>query len=257
MARKSPYNHVDGSPCWTKDCKRGHAILQSFKEKLTVGYTGVSFSDFEKEIKANGTKPVLNKDFTLLNTPTDVTRFVPEKNVLFKTVHGSHLYGLNHPGSDTDYYMVVMPESNSSHRKTKQTIVDGIDTVKNSLSHFLELAETGSHQALEAMFSEKTVGDPIEALRRNFYVGTNVFNIYERTIRNFALSQDFKRRRHALRLTINLNEMMKRGRFNPTLEPKIADVITQKTNATFDEYFQYLNNLSDMELQWQKTDRSK
>ncbi len=34
MPRKAPYRHEDGSPCWTKDCKRNHARYRIHKEVI-------------------------------------------------------------------------------------------------------------------------------------------------------------------------------------------------------------------------------
>lgn len=258
--RKAPYRHADGSDCWTKNCRRGRKILSDLKSNLTVGKSNLTFADIEKNTNSERTikinQAMRNFDFSVLLPSIPTEQFKVDKNVLFKTIHGSHLYGLNHAGSDKDYYTVVIGNSSRANRKTRQTIVDGVDSLRVSLNHFMELAQSGSHQALEAMFSEKTSGDIIEAMRKNYYVGSNIFQIYERTIRNFALSDDFKRRRHALRLTLNLNEMTHRGRFNPTLTKEQAEEITTKTNSTFDEYFNYLNEKSEIEIQWQKTDRS-
>jgi predicted nucleotidyltransferase len=266
MTKKTaPYRHIsDNSACWTKNCRRGNTL--SVIDNLRVGNSSMTFKELDEAVRNKSDERALkineamrNKDFSVLLPSIEPKRFNEDETILFKTIHGSHLYGLNHKGSDEDYYTVIVADnktSSTAHNKSKQTIKNGIDSLQVSLNHFVKLAQDGSHQALEAMFSQKVTGDVIEDMRKNYYVGTNIFMIYERTIRNFSLSEDFKRRRHALRLTLNLNEMMETGRFNPTLTPEQAATITHKTNATFDEYFTYINELSDMEIDWQKTDRA-
>lgn len=263
--RTAPYKHVDSSPCWTKNCSKGNSILNNLKSHLTVGGSTMTFAELDKAIKdKNDVKAerinaaMRNHDFAELLPSIEAKQFHADKNVLFQTIHGSHLYGLNHAGSDEDYYTIVASDqrSSSNNQKTKQTIKDGIDSVQVSLNHFMLLAQNGSHQALEAMFSQKITGDPIESMRKNYYVGSNIFVVYERTIRNFALAEDFKRRRHALRLIVNLNEMTHTGRFNPTLTQEQAKTITEKTNGTFDEYFNYVNELSEIEIQWENNNRA-
>lgn len=139
--------------------------------------------------------------------------------VLFKTVHGSHLYGLNHAGSDEDFYTVVSKVKTNKARYAKQKIVDGIDTTTVDMGTWLRYCEAGVPQALEAMFSERPLIDHIPALRAQYTVGTQVFDRYLRTIKSFALNDEnsYKQKRHALRLALNMQEMRGRGRFNPTL----------------------------------------
>lgn len=257
MTKQAPYKHYDGSGCWTKNCSKGNTNFDNMKHNLRVGGTDLTFAEFEQQ--AQNQDNMRNTKIVTHNEFIEPTKFEPHGEFIYTTIHGSHLYGLNHAGSDEDYYSIVYGDgnrSNAARNKTKQTIINGIDTVKVSLNHFMQLARDGSHQALEAMFSEKTYGDSLEGLRKNYYVGTEIFSIYERTIRNFALSNDFKRRRHGLRLMLNLNEMVERGRFNPTLTAEEAKTITDKTNGTFDQYFDYINQNSIIEIQWSKTDRA-
>lgn len=240
--RNAPYRHADGSNCWTKNCSRNIARVPSITEFFNR-------PDIPAESAPVERKPVLNTQQVRLVQVIEEFEVVTGKKVAFGTVHGSHLYGMSHAGSDEDFYLVTFPQS-QHYNKTEQTIVNGIDTVSVNIKHFVELANTGSHQALEAMFSNQSVGDDLKPYRDNFHVGTNIYNIYEETVRKFALSDNFKRKRHALRLVHNLNEMIETGRFNPTLSPEIVDDISKKTNATADEYFTYLNNVSRMELRW-------
>lgn len=134
--------------------------------------------------------------------------------LLLRTIHGSHLYGLAHEGSDRDWYAVHGEKTT----KSRQNIIDNEDTVTVSYDRFLRLCEKGVPQALEAMFSRKALVDTIPFIRASFVAtGPVVRSTYERTIKNFWAREDRKRRRHALRLTVNYASIVEMGRFNPTL----------------------------------------
>lgn len=142
----------------------------------------------------------------------------PSRQLIFETIHGSHLYGLAHGGSDSDIYRVYEGDG----RDLRQTVVGDVDTVRGDLEAFLLRARSGSHQSLEALFSPvKQYGEGMAEkwgpFLDNLYVsGGDVFAKYERTIKKFCYS-DFKRRRHAVRLSLNLRTMRRDGRFNPRL----------------------------------------
>lgn len=145
--------------------------------------------------------------------------------VLFKTPHGSHLYGLNHAESDEDFYTVVSPQKRRRYKYSKQTIHDGVDSVVVDLGTWLRLCDKGVPQAVEAMFSTIPLIDEIQTLRAAWYPGGEYRRTYHRTIESFIYSNTgdtFKRRRHALRLAINLRDMMHHGRFNPAMKPSQA-----------------------------------
>lgn len=140
-----------------------------------------------------------------------------EYEVLFKTRHGSHLYGLNHAGSDEDFYTVIDKPRGRRYKWAKQSIHDGEDSLTVNLPTWLRLCEKGVPQALEAMFSEEPLVDKIPALRAGYRAGGEARRTYARTIRNFVEADDFKRRRHAVRLGFNLRDILRYGRFNPTM----------------------------------------
>lgn len=140
---------------------------------------------------------------------------------IFRTVHGSYLYGLDISSSDYDVYVVYedSPLGNPSklkHQMGKEDIVSG------NLSTFLNRAQSGSHQAVEALFSPKKVWGPGQEekwgpLFSSFRIsGKEVFAKYERTILKFCYG-DFKRRRHAVRLGFALEELRTTGRTWPEL----------------------------------------
>lgn len=157
--------------------------------------------------------------------------------VLFKTVHGSRLYGLAHENSDEDFYTIISkPPVDRSYgrqhkaRYAKQTIIDGEDSVVLDFGTWIEQCKSGVPQALEAMFSNMAVEDHISDFRRSWRAGNDTYDRYFRTIKSFAMSDNdpFKRRRHSLRLALNLNELGRTGRFNPTLSKEDADYITRR-----------------------------
>lgn len=146
-----------------------------------------------------------------------------ESNIIFRTIHGSHLYGLNHEGSDMDFYTVVI-----GNQKPHHTIVNGVDTVTVGFPTFLRMAQFGSHQSVEALMSDQKVWHSREKsispfLDRMKICGPEVFTKYERTIRAFSFG-DEKRRRHAVRLAQNLSQLRKHGRFNPRMTEQQADM---------------------------------
>lgn len=146
-------------------------------------------------------------------------------SVIFTTIHGSRLYGLDHAGSDHDTFTVVTDTHDFGDRPTRQTVRGYGDQVRDditfTLREFMKRADNGSHQALEAMFSpvkewaeEK---HPYQRYIESWVIsGPNVFAAYERTIRKFAFG-DFKRRRHGVRLSQNLKALRVLGRFNPKM----------------------------------------
>lgn len=140
--------------------------------------------------------------------------------VIFTTVHGSHLYGMATPQSDRDVFIVTT--STSTHA-THKTYPSGVDVCRVGLDTYLRRIFEGSHQSVEALFSPfKVWGDSAHAEMMKPYLagmritGRAVFEKYERTIRKFCFG-DFKRRRHAARLTLNLADLRLEGRFSPVM----------------------------------------
>lgn len=143
------------------------------------------------------------------------------EELLFKTRHGSHLYGLNHADSDEDFYTVVRRPRSKRQKYAKHTIVDGIDTMKVDLPTWLRLCEKGVPQALEAMFAPNPLVDNIPWLRAGYRAwGAEVRGRYHRTIESFIfVDSSLKKKRHALRLALNLQDLRRYGRFNPQMHP--------------------------------------
>lgn len=137
--------------------------------------------------------------------------------VIFRTVHGSHLYGMAGPHSDVDTFTVI-----AGDRRARQKVAGSDDSVVIGWDTFIEYAFSGSHQSVEAMFSPyKEWEHPEFAPLIDGYriTGRSVFEKYGRTITSFAHSDDFKKRRHACRLWLNMQDLRWHGRFNPVMTP--------------------------------------
>lgn len=135
--------------------------------------------------------------------------------VILKTIHGSHLYGLNHTHSDNDMYVVV----DGPKDYVKHEIRGTNDVFALSLTRFLKYCEQAVPQSLEALFSPyASLREDYAPLLTSFRVGTQpAQERYRRTIRNFSTSTDFKRKRHAYRLSINLCQSVRTGTIRPNL----------------------------------------
>lgn len=153
------------------------------------------------------------------------------ETVIYKTIHGSHLYGLAHATSDRDYYTVVLRHRRGARKKyAKQNITDGIDSMKVDFSTFRHFCDEGVPQALEALWSPRPEIDLLTAFRWSYRLDTaKATRTYRRTLRNFA-EGDFKKRRHAMRLWLNMLEFQSKGYFHPTLTP--AQILTCNSYAS-------------------------
>jgi hypothetical protein len=151
--------------------------------------------------------------------------------VIFTTIHGSHLYGLAGPNSDLDTFTVT-----TSQHGARQKVKGADDSVTVGWDAFLAYAFSGSHQSVEALFSPYKVwhSHPELAVMLDSYriTGRDVLEKYERTIRAFAHADDYKRRRHACRLWLNVQQLRWWGRFNPRMTP--AEVAWANDLATSD-----------------------
>lgn len=150
-------------------------------------------------------------------------------DVLFKTVHGSRLYNLAKPGSDYDYFTVIdKPAGNRRAKYARQSIVDSEDSLVVDFGTFMEGCVKGVPQFCEAMMSNMAEIDRIAALRAGYRFGSGVFDTYLRTIKSFTFSEKdaYKRKRHALRLALNMHDIRRSGRFNPTLTAVQVELIS-------------------------------
>ena len=142
--------------------------------------------------------------------------------LLLRTVSGSVLYGLNHAGSDEDWFEVHTGKFKTTHNNNHAT---GLDVVRMSLDRFLANASVGSHQSLEAMWSRQAEVD-LMPWRFNFHPGLGEsYERYLRTIKKFAADPSRKKQRHAWRLKLNLSDLMNEGHFNPTLDAERREMV--------------------------------
>ena len=176
--------------------------------------------------------------------------------LLLKIKAGSHLYGYATPESDTDFYEVctekfppLNPKSTMS-RESNQTIINGIDTTQMSFSNFMVKAQTGSHQALDAMFAAETEFDIIKDLRNNFYAGYEVIPTYARIITKFALQTGYRKQRHALRTMVNLKDIMLTGRYEPELSEDKISYIMDYAHLEYPEFRKALIKDSPIDLSY-------
>lgn len=159
-----------------------------------------------------------------------------DDEVLLETVHGSHLYGLAHPGSDLDVYKVVWSWRRSRKNDVKSVIKGGVDTTTVGLSTFMHFCEEGVPQALEAMFSPIATVDRLAELRAAYHVGSAMRKTYHRTATNFINGDTEKKQRHACRLLLNLKEAERTGRFNPRLSD-IQLMLLESWNGSYPELY--------------------
>ena len=151
-------------------------------------------------------------------------------NPILYTVHGSHLYGLAHEHSDRDTYRVVLCDDK---RYISHMVDDVSDSTVIHLVRFVQQVNKGVPQALEALYSRSATHNTaylpyLRSLRPDPYT---VADTYWRTALNFA-EGDFKQKRHAMRLVLNLHDFMRYGSFNPQLTP--AEVTFVNRYARFD-----------------------
>lgn len=160
-----------------------------------------------------------------------------EHKVLFKTRHGSHLYGLNHADSDEDFYTVVDKVKTAKARYAKQSIVGADDTMLVDFGTWVGMLQNGVPQAWEAAFSQEPLHDDIGAFRAALVMGSGAVERYLRTITSFCMTQDPKRKRHGLRLALNLYDGQTCGRFNPKMTPNEVDWATEEAKKDCDAVY--------------------
>lgn len=195
------------------------------------------------------------------NAPVPTPGAWSEKDTeLFRTIHGSKLYGLSHKGSDDDFYVITPTRRVSKQINAKQRI-DGLNDVTTmDFASFVTLCNRGVPQSLEAMFSKKAESPFFEDYRQAYFASDpEVIHTYMRTIKSFSLStkDPFKRKRHALRLALNLEELIYTGRFNPTMSKLNAMRITRLAEKEGDSYINELKKLSPIEVDWDFSERKE
>lgn len=172
---------------------------------------------------------------------TPLSALFDPSDVVLSTVHGSNLYGLAHDKSDKDTYLVLSDRTGST--SPTQIIHGEDDHLIIGFSNFMKQIYKGVPQALEAFYSPLAEVDKISAYRSNYFCNSDqVVNTYLRTIKSFSLDErhSYKYKRHALRLTFNLNSILTNGMFSPVLTEEQKRVCRSVENLTSDEYYDTL-----------------
>lgn len=174
--------------------------------------------------------------------------------VLMKTIHGSKLYGLDHADSDDDYYVVTPTIRTKKALNAKHKIDGDLDVVTVDFASFVTMAENGVPQALETMFSKKTKSPFFEDYRTSWFASDpRVVDRYIRTIKSFSLDESNKQekyQRHALRLSLNLEELVFTGRFDPTLSKSNVRTVRKLAQLPKEQYLKELNAANPFDLDW-------
>ncbi|QNN98349.1 nucleotidyltransferase [Streptomyces phage LilMartin] len=153
--------------------------------------------------------------------------------VLLRTIHGSHLYGLAHAGSDKDIYEVITTKRTKRKRNIKQTIVNGVDKTTVDLSTFMHMVDECVPQALEALWTPVPDVDEIHQFRTQYRVNrAKMKEVYIRTALNFAKGESPKQKRHAIRLLLNLGAALEYGKFNPQLSNMDKFILSSSMGET-------------------------
>ena len=176
-------------------------------------------------------------------------------SAILRTIHGSYLYGLAGPGSDLDLYEVV------EHGLPGQRVKNRIDTTTVTLDGFLRQVGDGVPQALEALWSPMKAVDPrwlpfLDGLRpdpvRAVPRFTGAILAYLSTHRKPGVvpfdEAPVKNRRHALRLALELDELLGRGSFDPVLTPSDRDLVTVSAELGEQDFHAELRRICPVEL---------
>ena len=159
--------------------------------------------------------------------------------VLLRLRHGSQLYGTAHAGSDEDWYEVVVGEPSGNPWTTRyglsEQLLDGReDVVRKDLGQWVREFQAGVPQAAEAAWApdDAVEVDLIRPFRLGLRLGSDGWTRHRRAMRNFAsgywdggdasgtLGYAMKRARHAVRLARNMDQLGRRGMYDPRLRPE-------------------------------------
>ena len=174
--------------------------------------------------------------------------------VLLRTIHGSHLYGLNHALSDEDFYEVLSDDEMLKlyGREAVQVIKEGTDITTVGFSEFVRQCNKGVPQALEALYSPVKQINNLQYFVDSYRYGGEAVSTYIRTVRSFTLdkreSKQPKLRVHAVRLVLNLNMLLENGRFNPTMALDEIELLTAVKKMDLDETVNFIQKTSLMAI---------
>jgi hypothetical protein len=201
-------------------------------------------------------------------------------NVVFMTVHGSHLYGFETENSDLDIYMVIdfyQPEYSHLNKKyVKQFIIENfkdtvdLDITVIGLNRWLQLVNEGAHQACEAFMSPYAyISEYYMPYRTGFTLpAQTVINRFMSTVEHFTLSgfnvpkninaenfieppknkRHVKQLRHAARLATHIADLRTSGSFIPTVSETVQKGFPNFETISFSDYTLWLNTVSGLEI---------
>lgn len=151
-----------------------------------------------------------------------------ERKILFRTIHGSRLYGLAHEGSDYDWYTVIDKPRTKKAKYATHSIVGSQDSNVVDFGTWVNFCQKGVPQALEAMFSQQAEIDHIPDFRAQF-VGGNAFDGYLGIMKSikFEHADSYKHKRHIIRLALNMRDLREFGRFDPTLKGDNLELVNE------------------------------
>ena len=132
-----------------------------------------------------------------------------------RQIHGSYLYGTAHQDSDIDIFIV------RESGKNKSTNIDNIDVQVLNLETFLRLAQTGCHQAVEALYSpyKKFSNTPYRPFIEHIHVSP--YGFVKKTLsaaKAFCARGTVKGLQHAHRLEESAQQMLC-GEYSPVWKP--------------------------------------
>lgn len=144
------------------------------------------------------------------------------------TIHGSRLYGMARPDSDTDRFIVA----DISYPRPLQEVRGEEDIQVFPFRHFMHQIHEANPVALEALWSpEAQMSSVMREVSRSFRVGAGRAQHSFRSFIDMFIGDNgiekMKNRRHVLRISVQLRQVMEEGRFDPVLSPQSVDLLTR------------------------------
>lgn len=175
--------------------------------------------------------------------------------ILLDAIGGSHLYGLADAESDVDRYLVEAGSRHGPDRYRHRQRSAEEDRIRVSLSGFLVRCDAGSHQALDAMFAppEMCEIDRIADLRRGYRASSEAVRALVRVVRKFSRWEgddrhSRKRRRHAVRIAFQINDLVATGRYAPRLPDDQLDVVRSAWGMGPEDVAALCRSICDVDL---------
>lgn len=144
------------------------------------------------------------------------------------TIHGSRLYGLARPDSDTDRFIVA----DISYPRPLQEVRGEEDIQVFPFRHFMHMIHEANPVALEALWSPEAQMSPVmREVSRSFRAGAGRAQHSFRSCIDMFIGdsgiEKMKNRRHVLRIAVQLRQVMEEGRFDPVLSPHAVHLLTR------------------------------